>query len=436
MADEHTQPQTRRSWRIDLTPLRESPDFRRIFISGLVTYLGSMITYVAIPFQVAELTGSFVAVGLIGLAELVPLVVFGLYGGALADTVNRRTMVLATEIAAGLLAVTLLINAALPAPQLWVLYLVAMLIAAVDGLQRPSLDALVPRVVRHDHLPAAAALTALRWQLGMIVGPAIGGLLLSVGGLSAAYAVDAVTFVISVGVLWRLSRVRGAAASDDKASLAHVVEGVRYAIGRRDLLGTYAVDLIAMTFAFPYVLFPFLAVDLDATWALGLLYSAGAVGSLAVSLTSGWTRNVHRYGRAIVIAAAGWGIAVACVGLTSSLPLVLVLLALAGAADMVSGLFRSTMWNQTIPNDMRGRMAGIELLSYSIGPLLGQVRSSTAASITSLRMSFLSGGVMCAVGVGVAAFCLPALWNFDVRTSPEAHAHRAEDDESGGTPRI
>ena len=405
---------------MDITPLRSSPDFRRIFISGLVTYLGSMITYVAIPFQVAELTGSFVAVGLIGLAELVPLIVFGLYGGTLADTVNRRTMVVATEITSGVLVIALLANSLLPSPQLWVIYVVAMLLAASDGLQRPSLDSFVPRVVSHDQLPAAAALTALRYQLGSIVGPAIGGLMLSAGGTALAYGADVASFATSAIVLWRLTRVAGLAASDDRPSLGHVLEGVRYAWSRKDLLGTYAVDLIAMIFAFPYVLFPFLAEDLGAPWALGLLYSAGAVGSLVVSLTSGWTAHVHRHGRAIVVAAAGWGAAIALVGVTSSLPLVLLFLAIAGGADMVSGLFRSTMWNQTIPDAMRGRMAGIELLSYSVGPLLGQVRSSTAASLTSLRMSFFSGGVLCVVGCGIAAFTLPALWNYDVRTSPDA----------------
>ena len=229
-------------------------------------------------------------------------------------------------------------------------------------------------------------------------------------------------------MLWRLTKVAGSAASDESPSLSHVIEGLRYAWGRKDLLGTYAVDLIAMIFAFPYVLFPFLAEELGAPWALGLLYSAGTVGSLIVSLTSGWVTRVHRHGRAIVVAAMGWGAAVALVGTTTSLPLVLLFLGLAGAADMVSGLFRSTMWNQTIPDAMRGRMAGIELLSYSVGPLLGQVRSSTAASLTSLRMSFFSGGVLCVVGCGIAAFSLPALWNYDVRTSEHAKQRRDEHD--------
>lgn len=418
----------RRHWlarlSIDITPLRQSRDFRLIFASGLITYLGSMITYVALPYQVAQLTGSFVAVGLIGLAELVPLIVFGLYGGALADSVNRKVMVLATETAGGLLVALLLINSLLPSPQLWVIYVVAMLLAAVDGLQRPSLDAMIPRVVAHDQLAAASALTSLRWQLGMIVGPAIGGLLISAGGLTAAYGVDVATFAVSAVILLRLRSIRAEGANDERPSLRHIAEGVRYAFSRKDLLGTYAVDLIAMVFAFPYALFPFLAEDLGGAWTLGLLYSAGAVGSLLVTLTSGWTGSVHRHGRAIVLAAAGWGAAIALVGVSTSLPWVLACLAAAGAADMISGIFRSVMWNQSIPDSVRGRMAGIELLSYSIGPLLGQLRSTTAASLTSLRMSFISGGVLCIVGVGIAAFALPSLWTYDDRTNPDAVRER------------
>lgn len=418
--------------RLDTTPLRASRDFRLIFASGLVTYLGSMITYVALPFQVAQLTGSFVAVGLIGLAELVPLIVFGLYGGALADSVDRRVMVIATEAAAGLLVTLLLVNSLLPSPQLWVLYAIAMMLAAVDGLQRPSLDAMIPRVVAHDQLAAASALTSLRWQLGSIVGPAIGGLLLSFGGAAMAYGVDVLTFAGSIVLLWRLSSIR-VEGDGDRPTLRHIGAGIGYAWSRKDLLGTYAVDLIAMVFAFPYALFPFLAEDLGGAWTLGLLYSAGAVGSLAVTLTSGWTSSVHRHGRAIVLAAAVWGLGIALVGVTHSVAWVLLFLAIAGGADMISGIFRGAMWNQTIPDDVRGRMAGIELLSYSIGPLLGQVRSSTAASLTSLRMSFISGGVLCVVGVGIAAFALPSLWRYDERTSPHAQQQREQRRERDAT---
>jgi MFS family permease len=412
--------------RIDVSPLRSSRDYRLIFGSGLITYLGSMITYVALPFQLAQLTDSYVAVGLIGLVELAPLVIFGLYGGSLADKVDRRVMVVVTESASGLLVLILLANSLLPRPQVWLLYVVAMLLAVSDGLQRPSLGSMIPRVVAHDQQSAAAALDALKYQLGGIVGPAIGGLLLSAGGPVTAYGVDVMTYAISVALLWGLSSIKARAESLEQPLLRHIAEGMRYAWSRKDLMGTYAVDLIAMIFAFPYALFPFLAQDLGGTWTLGLLYSAGALGSLAMTVTSGWTKSIHRQGRAIVLSAAVWGLGIALVGASSSVWWVLMCLAVAGAADMSSGMFRITMWNQTIPDELRGRMAGIELLSYSIGPLLGQVRSSTAASLTSLRVSFISGGVLCIIGVGLSAIALPSLWNFDDRTDENAVRERAK----------
>ena len=413
----------RRRIRLDVRPLRHSRDFRWLFTSGLVTYLGSMVTFVALPFQVAEMTGSYVAVGLIGLFELVPLIVFGLWGGAMADAVDRRRMVLVTEIVMLALSATLVVNALLPDPHLWVLYVVAMVFAAIDGLQRPSLEAIVPRVVAHDELAAASALNSLRWQLGSILGPALGGLLIAAFGVWSAYAFDAATFLLSLVALWRIRSIPPAETAEP-ASLRRIAESMRYAWSRKDLLGTYLVDLMAMVFAFPYALFPFLAQDLGAPWVLGFLYSAGAVGSLLATLTSGWTTHVHRHGRAIIAAAIGWGLAIAGVGMTNTVWVVLLMLGLAGAADMISGLFRMVMWNQTIPDELRGRMAGIELLSYSIGPTLGQVRATGVAQLTSLRTSLVSGGLMCAVGGVALAVALPSLWRYDARTDPHAVRER------------
>jgi MFS family permease len=414
---------------IDLTPLRQSTDFRAVFTAGMITSIGSMITYVALPFQVAQLTDSYLAVGLIGLAEVVPLIVFGLYGGALADAADRRLMVIGTEMAAAVIMLVLLVNSLLPDPHLWLLYLCAMLLAANSGLQRPSLDAITPRVVPHDQLAAAGALNTLRWNLGSIAGPAVGGLLLASGGSSTAYAIDLLSFIASIVILWRLSPIRPTQQARRRPSLRPIVEGMRYALSRRDLLGTYLVDLAAMIFAFPYALFPFLATSLGATWALGLLYAAGSVGGIAVTLTSGWVSRIHHHGRAIVVAAAAWGLSIALAGLAmgagpASLWLILVMLACAGGADMVSGIFRGLMWNQTIPDDVRGRMAGIEMLSYSIGPLLGQVRASTMASMTSLRVSLAGGGFMCVVAVAAVAVVIPALWRYDARTDEHALRQR------------
>lgn len=409
--------------RIDVRPLRGSRDFRLLFTSGLVTYLGSMTTYVAVPFQVKEITGSVLAVGAIGVAELVPLVVFGLWGGALADAVDRRRMVLLSEAAMCVLSAALLANALLPAPQVWPLYVFAGLFAALDGLQRPSLEALVPRIVPHDQLAAASALSWLRGNVGMILGPALGGLLIASHGVGAAYAFDVLTFAGSLVAL-AFMRASPPPPDADRPSLAGIMTGLRYALRRRELLGTYLVDIAAMFFAMPTALFPFVADELGTPWALGLLYSAGAVGSLVATLTSGWTSHVHRHGRAICYAAAVWGVAMAGFGLAGNVWLALVLLTVAGGADMVSGLFRGTIWNQTIPDELRGRLAGIELLSYSTGPLLGHTRAGVVAALTSVRFSIVSGGVLCVVAVAAIAAAMPSLLRYDDRTNPYAQRER------------
>jgi len=407
--------------RVDTSPWHTSRDFRLLFVGGSISRLGSMVTYVAVPLQVKQLTGSFALVGLIGLIELVPLVVLGLYGGALADAVDRRRMVLGTECAFILLSAMLLANSLAPTPRLWPIYGFAFLAAGLDGLQRPSLDALLPRIVSHDELAAASALNGLSMSVSTIAGPAIGGLLAARYGVGAGYALDMATFAAST-VAIAMMRPVPPSTSAPQPTLGAIVEGLRYAWSRKDLLGTYLVDLSAMFFAFPYALFPFVADGLHAQWALGLLYSAGFVGAAIATATSGWTGHVHRHGRAIVYASAVWGAAIACFGLSGNIWLCLVLLGIAGGADMVSGIFRQSMWNQTIPDEVRGRMAGTELLSYSLGPQLGQVRSSLVAQWTSLRTSLVSGGLACVAAAAVLAIALPTLWSYDVRT--DIHASR------------
>jgi len=404
--------------RIDLTPLRDLRDFRLLFISGGITRLGSMMTYVAIPFQIAMITDSFIAVGLIGLAELVPLVVFGLFGGSLSDRLDRRRLVLLTEGAALLCTVALLVNALVPSPSLVTLYVVAIAFAALDGIQRPSLDAIFPAVVPHDRLSAASAVSSTSSTAAFLFGPAIGGLLLAGIGPSAVYAIDVLTFVLSILLLARLRSVATTNEEHEGSVFSHIGDGLRYARGRRDILGTYAIDLIAMAFAFPYALFPFLAKSYDAPWALGLLYSAAAVGSLVFVASSGWTPRIHHHGRMIVWAAISWGAAIGLVALAGSVWIALGLLVVAGYFDMLSGHFRGLMWNQTIPDEVRGRMAGLELISYSVGPTLGQARAGFSAQRIGLGGSFATGGALCVVGVGIAAIALPALWRFDTRTDP------------------
>lgn len=306
---------------------------------------------------------------------------------------------------------------------LWPLYAAAALTSALTGVQRPALDAIVPRIVAHDRLSAAAALNALRWQVGGVAGPALAGLLLAYAGMETAYAIDLGTFALSV-LLGRGVAPSPPGHDATKPSLSGIWEGARYAWGRKELLGTYAVDVAAMLFAFPIALFPFLADQLDAPWALGLMYAALPFGSMLVSATSGWSSRVHRHGLAVVLAALGWGAAMTAAGLVRNVWLVLLFLTLSGAFDMVSGLFRTTMWNQTIPDELRGKLAGIELLSFSAGPQLGQVRSGGVASLTSVRISVWSGGLACVAAVGLLAAVLPKLLAYDARTSEDARAVR------------
>ena len=408
---------------IDFTPLKKYPDFRNLWTAGLISYLGSMITYVALPFHLKEITGSYLAVGILGVIEIVPLIVFGLYGGVLADSVDRKKMIWATEAGALLIVLILLINSTLPNPETFVIYLAAALFAMVDGLQRPSMGAILPRLVSHEDLPSASALLTLRWQFGVIVGPTLGGIIFSTMSITAGYALDIATYLISLIFLMKVRNIPPLKEAE-KPSLASLLEGVRYAFSRQDLLATYIIDLAAMFLAMPNALFPFWADLLGSPWALGLFYSAGIVGAVTVTLTSGWTKHYRFHGKAIIWAAIGWGAAIAIAGLSNSLIIVLICLAFAGASDQISAHFRTVIWNQTIPDNLRGRLAGIELLSYSIGPLAGQMRAASMAAATSLSFSVTSGGIMCVVVVIILAILMPKFRKYDAETNEFAVRER------------
>jgi MFS family permease len=402
---------------IDLTPLRRHRDFRLLMGGQTVTFLGSMVTYVALPYQAYELSGSSLVVGLLGVAELVPLLVAAFLGGALADARDRRRMLQLTELSFAVASLILLGNSLLPSPQLWVLFAVSAAMAALDGLQRPSLEALIPRLVDRDEMTAAAAISTVRFTIGMIVGPALGGVLIAVIGLPATYGVDVLSFLVSLAAL-RLMRAAPPPVENAEVSLRSIREGIRYAVSSQVLMGTYVVDIVAMFFGMPMALFPAFAKEFGGAGVLGLMYAAPAVGSFAATITSGWSGQVHRHGVAICVAAAGWGVAVLLTGLAPSLVLVLLGLALAGGADTVSGIFRSTVWNQTIPDQLRGRLAGIEQVSYSTGPLLGNVESGVAASLIGVRGAIVSGGALCVIGVAVVGVALPVFWRYDADKAP------------------
>ena len=408
---------------VDISPLKKYPDFRLIWFSGIVTRLGSMITYVALPFQIKELTNSYIAVGLMGAVEIVPLVIFGLYGGVLADKVDRKKMIWATEALAMLMTIVLFINSRFAHPSLVAIYVVGGCFAALNGLQSPSMDAIIPRIVGHADLPSTSALMGLRYQVAVIAGPAVGGILLASFGVSISYLVDVGTDIIALLLLWRLQSVIPAGTVKG-ATLKSLGEGILYAVGRKDLLGTYLVDLAAMFFAMPTALYPFWADQLDSRWALGLFYAAVPIGALLVTLTSGWIKNYPFHGRAVFVAALGWGAAITLAGASKTLFLTIAFLIIAGASDMVSALFRSAIWNQSIPDELRGRLAGIEMLSYSVGPLGGQMRAGSVAAWTNLRTSVVSGGLLCMGFVVLAATSLPKFRKYDVRSNEFAVAQR------------
>ena len=408
---------------VDLTPLRKYPDFRLLWSSGLISYLGSMVTYVALPFQIKLLTNSYIAVGAIGAVELIPLIIFGLYGGVLADRVDRKKMIIITEFSCMLMVGTLFLNSQLEKPHLIWIYIVAGSFAALDGLQRPSADAILPRLVGHQDLPAASALMSLRWQMGVIIGPSIAGILLATTGVGSAYLVDILSFVLSLIFLARVRSVKPA-KTNEAPTLTSLFEGIKYAGSRKDLMGTYIVDLCAMFFAMPNALFPFWADQMHARWALGLFYAAGTIGSVLVTLTSGWVKNYPHHGRAVMLAAIGWGAAITLAGISRSIFFVIFFLAAAGASDMISALFRGVIWNQSIPDELRGRLAGIELLSYSVGPLGGQMRAGGMAAWTNLRTSVISGGLLCIGFVSLAGSLLPDFRKYDGRTNKFAVEQR------------
>jgi MFS family permease len=405
------------SWRvfaIDLAPLRESREYRLLYIGQSVSFFGSMMSFVALPWQLFQLTKSSFAVGMLGVVEFIAIFSMAFVGGALADYIDRRRMVRLTEIALAAGSAILITNSLLAQPQVWVLFAAAALFSALNGLHKPALDSLTPRLVRSEQMPAVAALQALRASVAMIGGPALGGILVVSVGPAFAYSVDFATFIISVCALSLMQSVPPPPDAD-RPSLRSVVDGLRYARSRQELLGTYLIDLNAMFFGMPMALFPAIAESFGGA-SVGLLYASPAIGALCASLTSGWAVKVHRHGTAVAIAAAVWGLAIIGFGFAQNLWLALLCLALAGGADMISGLFRMTIWNQTIPDHLRGRLAGIEIVSYTTGPMLGNAESGIVASLSSIRTSIVSGGILCVVGTGLLTLALPAFRLYDGRT--------------------
>lgn len=401
---------------VDAGLLRRRRDFRWLVVGQVTSELGSTITFVALPYQAYVLTGSTLVVGLLAAVEFVPILGLSLVGGALADSLDRRRLMQAAEVTS-LLGVLLLVgNALVPEPRVSVLFLAAVITAGASAIRRPPMDALLPRLVEREEMTAASA---LHWGLADaagLVGPAVGGLVIAHLGFAVAYGLDAVTFVVALASLL-VMRTPAPPAGAARAGVASVKQGLRYAAARPDLLGTYVIDMNAMFFGIPMVVFPALSLRWGGPEVVGLLYAAPAVGSLLATVSSGWASRVHRHGRAIVWAAVGYGVAIIGFGLCSPLWAALGFLALAGAADAISGLFRVTIWNQTIPDQLRGRLAGLEMLSWSSGPTLGGAEAGVAAALLGLRASVVLGGAAVVAGSGVVVRALPAFWRYDCRVA-------------------
>ncbi len=375
---------------------------------------GGTATFVTVPFQLKLLTGSPLEVGALGLAELVPIVVCGLYGGVLADRVDRRRLIITTEVIELVAIVGLFVNALTAHPMVWLIFVADAFVVGAGSLQGPSVSALNQSYVGHEYQRAAAALGNLRGTTAQIAGPAFGGLIAVAVGPAAGYAINLSTFVGSLALLVTLPR--SAALESPGEHAPGVAGGLAYVRSRPDLVGTYVIDLLAMALAYPVLMFPFVAARFPQHYALSLLYVGLPVGALLATLTSGWTHRVHRYGRAVVYAAALWGLGVALMGDAGGLAVAFLGLVVAGGADAVSGIFRQTMWNESIPPEVRGRMAGVELISYSVGPTAGQFRAGAMAAATTTRASLALGGLACTGAVGASALGLRRLWRFDART--------------------
>ena len=402
--------------RIDISALRASRDFRLVFSAGVVSNIGSMMTYVAMPFQIKELTNSYLWVGAVGFVETVPLIVFGLYGGVLADAFDRKKMILISEFGAMLVSIGLLLNVISGFNSPVLILILAMIFAATDGIFRPAVDAMIPQVVPYQKLPSAGALNSLRHQTSSIAGPMIGGIILASGGIAVAYSLDVLSFVVSLFLLIRINSAKPIHGAE-KPSLHRIKEGIKYALSRKDLLGTYLVDLSAMFFAFPYALFPFVADELGGAWTLGFLYAAIPAGALIATLTSGWSNHVSRHGRIIAFAAAGWGLGIVLFGLVHSLFFAIIGLMIAGFFDQISAIFRGLIWNQSIPDHLRGRLASIEMLSYSVGPQMGQVRGALFARAFGLEFSLISGGILTIIASALVSGMLKDFYKYDVNTN-------------------
>ncbi|MFE0642768.1 MFS transporter [Streptomyces sp. NPDC058877] len=396
------QEQDRRKVLADLTPLRTSAHYRRLWFGSTVSWVGQGMTALAVSLQVYDITRSSFSVGLVGLFSLVPLVVFGLYGGAIADTVDRRKLGLVSASGSAVLSAALAAAAFAGFHHVWFLYGTVALQAVCAALNSPARSSMIPRLLPPEQLRAANALNSMVMTFGTLVGPSLGGLIVGLAGYQTAYLVDAVAFSASLYAMWRLPAMLPERAGGKRAS---VLDGLRFLATRPNLRMTFFSDFCAMILAHPRALFPALAVlwyGGDAKTA-GLLVAAPAFGALLGGVLSGWQGRIRHHGQAILLAVAGWGTAITVFGLTRNLWLGLLLLALAGYCDTVSMIFRNTMMQVAAPDEMRGRLQGVFIVVVAGGPRLGDFLAGSVANLTSPAVAVVGGGAACVLAVGLLA---------------------------------
>ncbi|HET9077863.1 MAG TPA: MFS transporter [Acidimicrobiales bacterium] len=393
---------------VDTAPLRHSRGFRLLFSGQLVSTMGTQLTAVAVPYQVFQLTHSSLDVGLVSLAQLVPLLVLSMLGGVLADTHDRRRVLMVTELLMALASTGLAVNGSRSHPALWPLFVFSAALGGLAGLDRPAFSATIPRLVAHGDLVGAYALWQVQLQIGIVVGPALAGLILAGGGTAPVYWLDVASFVVSFGSV-TLQRPQPPAHDARRAGWRSVGEGFSYLRGRQVIQGVYLLDIDAMVFGMPRALFPALGLNFfhGGAPAVGLLYAAPGAGAVIGALTTGWVKVVRRQGLAVIIAVALWGAAIALFGLVDILWVALALLALAGWADVVSAVFRNTILQMAVPDSLRGRLSAIQIAVVQGGPRLGDLESGSVAAGFGTGFSVVSGGVACVVGAAILAVALP-----------------------------
>lgn len=398
---------------VDVSPLQQVRGYRWLFAGMLLAQSGRQLTVVAVPIQIFLITDSTLAVGLLGLAQLVPLLLVSLIGGALADAVDRRLLLVASEIVHTLTGVGLLWNSLADDPLLWPLYVLSGVSAGIMAIHNPAKQALVPGLVGRALFPAALALNQTQTNVAKTAVPAVGGLLIAFAGLPTAYAIQTVAFVLSAVSFTRIPNVQ-VKGGGRNFSLSSIREGFAFLKSRRVIQAAMLMDLGAMVFGMPSALFPAFGTDVlgGDEFTVGLLFAAPGAGAMVAAFTSGWVPNVRRQGRAVAIAIICWGTGIAVFGLSRSLPLALSMLAFAGAADVVSAIFRQSIIQLSVPDELRGRLASIHTIASGGGPRLGDLEAGVVAEVTSVRFSVVSGGVACAIAALAISRWSPRFYNY------------------------